>query len=98
MEQVIVQVHTEGSFRASQIVADIRNAAMALYFPMRPVAYWDGSNQTHICPQERQGRPCPHVLPPGDPDHVDYKDTAERVLRAKLEVHFPHAHVWIYLT
>lgn len=98
MEQVAVELRTQGGFRASEIVADLQNAAVALYFPMRQVAYWDGSNQTHICPQERQGAGCPHVLPVSDPGYVDYKETAERMLRAKLEVSFPHAQIRIYLT
>lgn len=98
MEQVVVRVESQGSFRASEIVADLQNAAVALYFPMRPVAYWDGSNQTHVCPEERRGGACPHVLPPTNPDYVDYRDTAERVLRAKIAVCFPHAQVCIYLT
>ncbi|MBI4496594.1 MAG: hypothetical protein HY689_01685 [Chloroflexi bacterium] len=97
MEQVVVQVQTEGPFRASEIVADLQNAAVALYHPLRPVTYWDGSNRSHLCPHERQTGRCPHILPPDDPEHVDYRTTAEREFRARLEVCFPHAQVCIYL-
>lgn len=98
LERVTVQVHADGSARASEIVADLRNAAESLFHPMRLVAYWDEQEGgRHTCPQEEQGQSCLHRLSPDDPDYVPFSATVEREMSGEMEVVFPHAGVTIYL-
>ena len=95
-----VKVEIEGNevFRASEVVADLRNVAETLFHPLRLVGFWDDqADGMHLCPYESSSRECPHHLPVGDPGRIEYFKTAERDLDAVLEVVFPHAGVHIYL-
>ena len=98
MERVTVSIETDGPFRATEAMADLRNAAETLFFPMRFVAFWDSqADGAHLCRQEQRGQDCPHKLPANDPRHEDYAAAAERDMRATLEVSFQPAGVVIYL-
>ena len=97
MERVVVEIATDGDYRASETVADLRNAAETLYFPMRLVGFWDTRADMHLCPQEERKQPCPHRLPAADPAHVDYGLQLQRDRGGSLEVFFPHAQVAVYL-
>ena len=98
MERVSISIDTEGAFRATEAMADLRNVAETLYFPMRFVGFWDSqADGAHLCRQEELGQECPHNLPSDDPSYEDYSVAAERDMRATLEVSFQHAGVVIYL-
>lgn len=98
MDQVTVRFDSEGPFRPSEIVADLRNVAEALFHPLRLVAYWDTQAQgRHTCPQTDRGEECPHLRSPDSLGYADYADTVDRELEGSLEVYFPHARVSIYL-
>ena len=97
MERVTIRIETESGFRASEVVGDLQNVAQVLFTPLRPVAFWDGSNRSHSCLEERRSLPCPHYLPPDDPGYVDYDDSAASDFRARLRVDFEPAQVRIYL-
>ena len=97
MEKVVINIKSDGASRASEILADLRVAAETLYFPMKLVGFWDGSDDMHLCPQEERREPCPHNLPPVDPGYTDYAVTIQRERGGSLEVAFPHAGVAIYL-
>ena len=98
MEHVTVDITTPGGFRATEIMADLRNVAQALYHPLRPVTFWDVmAENAHLCPHQNQGQECPHLLPLDDPRHVEYAYTVEHQMDGILEVYFPHAQVYIYL-
>ncbi len=84
--------------RASEIIADLRNVAETLYFPMRLAGFWDYQADMHLCPHEERRQQCPHKLPDSDPGFVKYTDTLQRERRASLEAFFQHANVSIYLT
>ena len=98
MEFVTVQKQTPGGFRATEIMADLRQVAQTLYHPLRPITFWDiDAENAHLCPQQNQGQQCPHVSPATDPNHVEYVHTVEHQMNGILEVYFPHAQVYIYL-
>lgn len=97
MDRVTIQVETASGYRASEIVGDLQNVAQVLYHPMHAVAFFDESNRSHSCMEERRGQPCPHFLPPDDPAYIDYDESAARDFRARLRVDFPFARVRIYL-
>ncbi len=98
MERVSISIETEGAFRATEAMADLRNVAETLFFPMRFVAFWDTqADGAHLCRQEERGQECLHKLPSDDPRYEDYSATAERDMRATLEVSFQQAGVVIYL-
>ncbi len=98
MERVVINIEADGSFRATEVISDLRNAAETLFNPLRLVGFWDGqADGMHLCPQEQLGRECLHKLPPDDPRRVDYADTAASEMRAAVEVGFPHAGVYLYL-
>ena len=96
IEQVTITIVTASGYRPTEMVADLRNAAETLFHPMKSVAYWDVPSRDHRCPQAMLGRPCPHVLPEGDPLRVEYHKTVED-LQGAVDVYFPHAEVHIYL-
>ncbi len=98
IETVELAVAAVATYRATEIVADLRNAAETLFFPMRSVGYWDVRSGDHLCPQTRLGGQCPHMLPPNDHRRVDYLTTVERELEGVLDVHFPHAQVHVFLS
>ena len=94
IERITVSLDSNGPSRASEIVADLRNVAEALFHPLRLVAYWDAqAGGRHICPQADRGEECPHHLPPGSQGRVPYDQT----VAGTLEVYFPHAGLSIYL-
>ena len=97
MERVVVEITSDGDYRATETVADLRNAAETLYFPMRLVGFRDTRADMHLCPQEERMQPCPHRLPEDDPAYVDYVLQLQRDRGGSLEVFFPHAGVAIYL-
>ena len=97
MERVVVQIASDGDYRATETVADLRNAAETLYFPMRLVGFWDTRADMHLCPQEERRQPCPHRLPEDDPGRVDYALQLQRGRGGSLEVFFPHAEITVYL-
>ena len=97
METVTVRLSTSSIYRASEIVADLRNAAETLFYPLRSVGYWDGPSGDHLCPQSHVRRRCPHASAPGEGDGVPYAQTVEDELHGFLEVVFPHAGVSIFL-
>ncbi len=97
LARVIVDIHTDSDFRATEIVADLRNTAEILFFPMKCVGFWDVPTGGHICPRIQRGHECPHQNRPA-PETLDgYRDTVENELRGVLEVAFPHADVYVYL-
>ena len=97
MERVVIEITSDGDYRATETVADLRNAAETLYFPMRLVGFWDKRADMHLCPQEERRQPCPHGLPEDDPARVDYVLQLQRDRGGSLEVFYPHAGVAIYL-
>ena len=97
MTKVTVDIHADGDFRATEIVADLRNTAEILYFPMRCVGFWDGPTGGHICPQLQRNKECPHREWSTAAALEEYRRTVENQLRGVLEVVFPHADVRIFL-
>ncbi len=97
MDRVSINIETDSGIRASEIIADLRIAAETLYFPMKLVGFWDHRADMHLCPQEERREACPHKLPEGHADHVDYVHTLQRERQAGLEVMFPHADIAVFL-
>lgn len=97
IDKITLAVETESHARASEILADLRSVAETLYFPMKMVGFWDYGADLHLCPQEERREVCPHKLPAGHPDRVEYVRTLQRERKASLELHFPHAGVKIYM-
>ena len=98
MDRVIIRIETDDGTRASETIADLRNAAEVLYFPMTLVGFWDHQADLHLCPQEERRQACPHKLPESDPQRVEYEYTLQRERHANLQVMFPHAGIAIYLS
>ena len=98
MHHVQINIEVEGGFRATEIIADLRNVAETLFSPLKLVGFWDEqADGMHLCPQEQLGRECVHKLPLEDPRHEYYAVTADDYMRAVLEVRFPHAGLIISL-
>ena len=98
MENVTINIQSDGDLRASETIADLRNAAEVLFFPMKLVGFWDYQADMHLCPQEERRQKCPHTLPKDDPQHVDYAVSLQRQRGANLAVTYPHAQVVLYLS
>lgn len=98
MERVTINIETNSSLRASETIADLRNASEVLYFPMKLVGFWDHQAEMHLCPQEERRQQCPHTLPESDPARIDYATALQRERGANLELTFPHAGVVLYLS
>ena len=96
MERVVVELRTDGPFRASETIPELRACAEALYAPMRVVGLWDDATGMHLCPQQDLGQPCPHRVEDGDPRDA-YALTLQRRLHANLSVSFPHAGLTLYM-
>ena len=95
LARVVVEVTTDSGFRATEIVADLRNAAEILFFPMHCVGFWDGPTGGHICPDEQRGQRCSHL---GAEQPLDgYRRLVRDRLKGAVEVAFPHADVYIFL-
>jgi len=98
MHSIQINIESEGGFRATEVIADLRNVVETLFNPLKLVGFWDDqADGMHLCPQEQLGRECLHKLPPNDPRHVDYVTTAEDDMRAVLEVSFSHASLLVYM-
>lgn len=97
MTKVTVDIRTDSDFRATEIVADLRNTAKILFYPRRCVGFWDEPTGGHICPQLQLGKECPHRGDGPAEALGEYRRTVENQLRGVLEVVFPHADVHIYL-
>jgi len=96
MNKVIVNITSEGGCRASETIADLRNAAETLYFPMKLAGFWDSRDRIHLCPDEERRKPCNHL---GEESKAlaEYANLLQRDRQANLEVFFPHAGVRIFL-
>jgi len=97
IKTVVLHIETDGDYRASEIVADLRNTAEILFFPLRVVGYWDGPTGDHLCPPASIRNECPHVLPEESSNYIPYLKMIEEDLDGVLHVEFPHAEVSVYL-
>ncbi len=97
MEIVTVNVDPNAPFRASETMADLRNVAESLYFPMKTAGFWDTRLDLHLCPEEERRQECPHRLANGDLDTAAYSLSLERNRHATLQLEFPHAQITLYL-
>ena len=97
MNTVNITIEPNAPYRATEIVADLRNVAESLYFPMKLVGFRDVRAEIHLCPEEERGESCPHRTPEGSLDTATYSRSLERHRQATLEVAFEHADVSIYL-
>ena len=88
MAHVVVELRTDGPFRASETIPELRACAEALYAPMRVVGLWQDDTGMHLCPQQDLGLPCPHDTDDGDPKDA-YSLTLQRRRHANLSVSFP---------
>ena len=98
IDKITLTVETDSDARASEILADLRSVAETLYYPMKLVGFWDHRADMHLCPQEERGETCPHNLPAGHPQRVEYINTLQRERRASIELNFPHAGITIFLS
>ena len=48
MDRVIIRIETDDGTRASETIADLRNAAEVLYFPMTLVGFWDHQAESRL--------------------------------------------------
>lgn len=98
IDKVTLTIETDGDARPSEIIADLRTVAETLFYPMRLVGFWDYQADMHLCPQEERREPCPHKLPHGDPQRIEYVSTLQRERRASIELNFPHAGISMFLS
>ena len=97
LKTVNITIEPNAPYRATEIVADLRNVAESLYFPMKLVGFRDARADTHLCPDEERRNECPHLTPDGHLDLASYGRSLERERQAIIEVAFEHAGVSIYL-
>jgi len=97
IKTVVLHIETDGDYRASEIVADLRNTAEILFFPLKVVGYWDGPTGDHLCPPASIGNQCPHVPSKKGANYTPYLKMIEEDLNGVLHVEFPHADVSVYL-
>ncbi len=97
MEHVVVEIKTDGPFRASETIPELRDCVEALYAPMRVVGLWEDASGMHLCPQEELGQPCPHRPEDAGSGCEAYVLTLQRRFQANLGVSFPHAGMTLYL-
>ena len=97
MNTVNITIEPNAPYRATEIVADLRNVAESLYFPMKLVGFRDDRADMHLCPQEERRESCTHLTPEGRLDPASYARSLERERQAILEVTFEHAEVSVYL-
>ena len=104
MEFIEIAIPQAPSYRASEIVADLRNAAEELFHSMKVVGYWDAPTADHLCPLALMQMGCPHVQTAGSGDTpcaitLDaYRETVEHERSGALELHFTHADVRVFLS
>tara|TARA_Y100000588_G_scaffold6255_1_gene7542 strand:- start:11472 stop:11792 length:321 start_codon:yes stop_codon:yes gene_type:complete len=96
MNKVTVNITSENGYRASETIADLRNAAETLYFPMKLAGFWDSRDGIHLCPEEERHKACSHL---GEESKAlaEYANLLQRDRQANLEVFFTHAGVRIFL-
>ena len=97
MNTVTINIVTDSGMHATEIIADLRNVAETLYYPMKLVGFRDHRLDLHLCPQEERREACTHRLPDSDPMYVDYETHLQRSRGANLRLDFPHADISIYL-
>ena len=108
MELLEISIPVDASYRASEIVADLRNAAEELFGPMKVVGYWDAPTTDHLCPLAILQLDCPNVdasktvqdsrKPPCSIELNAYRESVEYERSGVLELYFPHANVHIFLS
>ena len=104
MELIEISIPQSVSYRASEIVADLRNAAEELFHPMQVVGYWDAPTADHLCPLAQMQLDCPHVKesgPDGAPCAITldaYRESVEHERSGVLELHFTHADVRVFIS
>ena len=98
IDKVTLSIEIDGDARATEILADLRSVAETLFYPMKLVGFQDYKANLHLCPQEERREECPHNLPVGHPQRVEYVSTLQRERRASIELNFPHAEITIYLS
>lgn len=94
---VTVNIEPNTPYRASEALADLRNAAESMYFPMTMAGFWDSRVDMHLCPDEQLRKDCTHRLPSGQLDTIAYSRSLERERQAMIQLEFPHAEIIIYL-
>ena len=97
MRKVTINIDTESDFRASEIIADLRNTAELLYHPMKLVGFWDLCTDGHMCPQIQKGNKCTHREKSREQALKEYRVIVEQELHGVMEINFPHANIYIYL-
>ena len=97
MNRVTIAIDAQGDARASEILADLRMAAEALYHPMRVVGFWEGPDM-HLCPDEERRAPCAHQLNDARAAQASYAASMQRDRQANLQLDFPHAGLTLYLS
>jgi len=98
MEIVKVIIEPNIPYRATETMADLRNVAESLYYPMKTAGFWDSRPDLHLCPEEERRQECPHRLANGDFDASAYSRSLERNRNVILQLEFPHAQITIYLS
>lgn len=108
MELLEIPISADTSYRASEIVADLRNAAEELFSPMKVVGYWDAPTTDHLCPLALLQLDCPNIdasktlQDPTKPtcriELNAYRESVEYERSGALELYFPHADVHIFLS
>lgn len=98
MEKVTLNITSDGTVRATEIISDLRIVAETFYGPMKMVGFWDYQQDMHLCPHLERRQECPHTLPDDNPKHISYTSTLERERHCNLAVSFPHAGITLYLS
>ena len=97
MEEVTIKIEGQ-SFRATEVISDLRIAVETLYGPMKMVGFWDRSQNIHRCPFLERHQDCPHTEPTEETVFSGYEKTLQRERQASLAIRFPHANVTLYLS
>lgn len=97
MDRIKIKIHTAGTARPSEIIADLRSVSETLYFPMQMVGFWDKLNNNHLCPSEQQLEKCTHIDSKAKMNLINYEKSLSRERRASLQITFSHASIIIYL-
>ena len=97
MEIVTINIEPNRPIRATETMADLRNVAESLYFPMKVAGFWDTRIDLHLCPEEERRTECPHRRSNGEFDEDAYARSMERMRHVTLQLEFPQAHITIYL-
>ncbi|MDP6102279.1 MAG: hypothetical protein QF579_03095 [Dehalococcoidia bacterium] len=98
MHRVRINIEAENSLRATKVIADLCNVAEIVFNPLKLVEFWNQqADGVHLYPQVQLGRECLPKPPPSDPWHVGYVTTADRDMRAVLEVNSSRADSYLYL-